>query len=108
MKHFAAAGEKIAATTKKLEKTSIVAGYLTSRTTDEAAVSALFLTGRPFPAWEETTLQIAGRSLRQIVTELAGKNEAELSASYRRHGDLGAVAGEVLEEHPSQGLNVLE
>jgi len=108
MKRLAAAGEKIAATTKKLEKTSIAAEYLASRSTEEAAVSAVFLSGRPFPAWEETTLQIGGRSLWQIVARLAGKNEAELSASYRRLGDLGAVAGDVLETHPGQGLNVLE
>ena len=96
------------ATTKKLLKTGIVADYLKSRTTDEAAVSAVFLSGRAFPAWEETTLQVGGRSLWQIVAELSGKDEAELTAAYRRHGDLGAVAGEVLPERAGQGLNVLE
>jgi DNA ligase-1 len=108
MQQLATASEAIAATTKKLLKTGIVADYLKSRSTDEAAVSAIFLSGRPFPAWEETTLQIGGRSLWQIVAELSGKDENELTASYRRHGDLGAVAGEVLPERPDQGLHVLE
>ena len=107
MQRLATACDSIAATTKKLLKTGIVADYLKSRSTDEAAVSAIFLSGRPFPAWEETTLQIGGRSLWQIVAELSGKNENELTASYRRHGDLGAVAGEVLPERSGQGLNVL-
>ena len=108
MQALAIAGEAIAATTKKLLKTGIVADYLKSRTTDEAAVSAVFLSGRPFPAWEETTLQIGGRALWRVVAEIAGKDEAALTEAYRRHGDLGAVAGEVLPERAGQGLGVLE
>jgi DNA ligase-1 len=108
MQQLAIACEAIAATAKKLLKTGIVADYLKSRTTDEAAVSAIFLSGRVFPAWEETTLQVGGRSLWQIVAELSGRDEAELTAAYRRHGDLGAVAGEVLPERTGQSLTVLE
>ena len=108
MKQLAEVCEQIASTTKKLEKTSLVAGYLQSRTIDEAAVSAVFLSGRPFPAREETTLQVGGRSLWQIVAEKAGKNEAELAAAYRQRGDLGAVAGDVLPQRGGQGIGVLE
>jgi DNA ligase-1 len=108
MLRLATACEAIAGTTKKLLKTGIVAEYLTSRTTDEAAVSAVFLSGRAFPAWEETTLQVGGRALWRIVAELSGSDEDKLTAAYRRHGDLGAVAGEVLPERVGQGLGVLE
>jgi len=100
--------EAIAATSKRLLKTGIVADYLKSRTPDEAAVSAVFLSGRAFPAWEETTLQVGGALLWRVVAELSGKSEAELTASYRKHGDLGAVAGEVLEQRTGQGLGVAE
>src|SRR3954470_9682500 len=108
MQRFATTCEAIAATTKKLQKTAIVAEYLQARTLDEAAVSAVFLSGRPFAAWEETTLQVGGRSLWGIVAELAGKEESALTAAYRRLGDLGAVAGDVLPQRPGQGLGVLE
>jgi DNA ligase-1 len=108
MRKLAETCEAIAATTKKLLKTAIVADYLTSRTTDEAAVSAVFLSGRAFPAWEETTLQVGGSMLWRVVAALSGKSEAALTAAYRKHGDLGAVAGEVLPESSGQGLNVLE
>jgi len=107
MQEFAKTGEAISHTTKKLEKTAIVADYLKSRSVQEAAVSALFLSGRPFPAWEETTLQVGGRSLWAIVAELAGKEDGALTESYRRLGDLGAVAADVLRERPGQGLGVL-
>src|SRR5579863_2319919 len=108
MLQLATACEEIAATTKKLLKTGIVAEYLKSRSPDEAAVSAVFLSGRAFPAWEETTLQVGGRSLWQIVAEIAGKSPDQLRAAYRRHGDLGAVAGEVLPERTGPALGVLE
>src|SRR5579863_8043415 len=108
MQRLAEACEAIAGTTKKLLKTGIVADYLKSRTIEEAAVSAIFLSGRAFPAWEETTLQVGGRSLWQIVAEVSGKNPDELTAAYRRHGDLGAVAGEVLPALAGQSLSVIE
>src|SRR3984957_8147251 len=98
MRLLATAGEAIAGTAKKLLKTGIVAEYLKSREADEAAVSAVFLSGRPFPAWEETTLQIGGRLLWQVVGELSGKSPEALAAAYRRHGDLGAMAEEILPD----------
>jgi len=108
MRKLAETCEAIAATNKRLVKTGIVADYLKSHTPDEAAVSAVFLSGRAFPAWEETTLQVGGSLLWRIVAELSGKNEAELAVAYRKHGDLGAVAEEVLGERTGQGLRVME
>jgi DNA ligase-1 len=108
MRSFAETCEAIAATTKKLQKTAIVADYFKSRSVDEAAVSAVFLSGRAFPAWEETTLQVGGSLLWRVVAELSGKEEAALAAAYRKQGDLGAVAGEVLDAKLGQGLGVLE
>ncbi len=108
MKRFAQTCEQIASTSKKLEKTAIVADYLKSRTAEEAAVSAVFLSGRAFPVWEETTLQVGGALLWRTIEELSGKNESDLTAAYRRHGDLGAVAAEVLPARPEQGLTLLE
>jgi DNA ligase-1 len=109
MQQLAEACEAIAATTKKLAKIGILAEYLKSRTAGEAAISSVFLSGRPFPVYEETTLQVGGSLLWRTVEQLSGKTEKELAASYRRHGDLGAVAGEVLPARSSAtGLNVID
>lgn len=106
---FAQTCDRIAATTKKLEKTDIVADYLKSCDPQEAAIAAVFLSGRPFPVWEETTLNVGGTLLWRIVEELSGKGEADLSAAYRRHGDLGAVAAELLPDRPeTPDLSVLD
>ncbi|MGA2920034.1 MAG: ATP-dependent DNA ligase [Candidatus Sulfotelmatobacter sp.] len=108
MRKLAATCEEIASTTKKLQKTAILAGYLKSRSVDEAAVSTVFLSGRPFPAWEETTMQVGGSLLWRVVAGLSGKDEHALASAYRRHGDLGAVAADVLPEKSGQGLRILE
>jgi DNA ligase 1 len=105
---FARTCEQIAGTTKKLQKTAIVSDFLKSLTSDVAAISAIFLSGRPFPVWEETTLQIGGRSLWQLVADLSGRNEAEIDAAYRRYGDLGGVAQEVLPQRDTPELDVLD
>jgi DNA ligase 1 len=98
MRTLAQACERIAATTKKLEKIAIVAEFLRVASTKEASVAAVFLSGRPFPVWEETTLQVGGALLWRLVQELSRKSEAELTATYRKLGDLGAVAAEVLSD----------
>src|ERR1700685_1963174 len=101
MRKLAEACERIAGTTKKLEKTAIVAEFFQSTPTNQTTVAAVFLSGSPFAVWEETTLQVGGALLWRLVQELSGKTEAELTAIYRRLGDLGAVAGDVLPEPPA-------
>jgi DNA ligase 1 len=103
MRKIAEACEQIAGTTKKLEKIAIVADYLKSSPPEEASVAAVFLSGTPFPMWEETTLQVGGRLLWQVVEELSGKSAEELTAAYRKHGDLGAAAAEVISSPTSMG-----
>src|SRR5581483_3608502 len=93
---FSQTAERIAATTKKLEKIRLLADHFKSVSVDEAVVAAVFFSGRPFPAWEETTLHVGGALLWRIVGKLSGKPENELTAAYRLHGDLGAVAQVVL------------
>src|SRR2546421_11773916 len=100
MQQFAATCEAVAATTKKTEKVRLVAEYFRSRSTSEAAQAAIFLSGRAFPAWDERTLQIGGTLLWRAVAEVSGKGEAALTAAYRRHGDLGSAAHEVLTRKP--------
>jgi len=102
MRKFAEACERVAGTTKKLEKIAIVADCLRSSPTEEASVAAVFLSGRPFPAWDETTLQVGGKLLWQAVEDLSGRSQHELTAAYRRQGDLGAVAAETLM--PGSGI----
>ena len=104
MKRFAETCEQLAATPKKLTKIAIMADYFQASPPEEAAVSTLFLSGQPFPAWEEAKLQVGGRLLWSLLKILSGKTDQELSAAYRRWGDLGAVAEQVLPAHQGTEL----
>jgi DNA ligase-1 len=97
MHRFATTAEAVVATTKKLEKVRLVADYFRSHPVEEAAQAAVFLSGKAFPAWEERTLQVGGTLLWRTVGEISGKGDVALTAAYRRHGDLGAAAQEVLQ-----------
>ena len=108
MLRFAQTAEAIAATTKKLEKTRLVAEYFIGAGVEEAAIAAVFFSGRPFPVWEETTLQVGGRLLWRVVAELAGQDEPDLTDAYRKYGDLGAVAEAVLTTKPDRELGVVD
>jgi DNA ligase-1 len=96
MQFFASTADAVAATTKKNEKVRLVAGYFRSRPLDEAAEGAVFFSGRAFPAWEERTLQVGGMLLWRALAEISGKGEVALTAAYRRHGDLGSAAQDLL------------
>lgn len=105
MRRLAEIAEAISSTTKKTEKVRLLAGYFQSRSVEESAISAVFLSGRPFPAWEETTMQVGGRLLWRVVAEASGQSEAALGMAYRRHGDLGCAAFDVFQMAIRQGEN---
>ena len=96
MQKLAQVAEAIGATTKKTEKTSLLAEYFRSQPVEVAAVAALFLSGRVFPAWEETTLNVGGALIWQVLKDLSRKPDVALTAAYRRHGDLGSAAYDIL------------
>jgi DNA ligase-1 len=103
MLSFAQTCEAIGSTTKKLEKTRLVAEYLKSVPPDQAAIAAVFLSGHPFPAYRDSPLGIGGSLLWRTIAELSGESESKLTDIYRRYGDVGAVAAAALPaiEHTS-------
>jgi len=108
MLRFARTCDAIAATSKKLEKTALVADYLRTLPSQEAAIAAIFLSGRPFAAYDEATLQVGGALLWRVIGELSGKSEHALTEIYRKHGDAGSVAAEALPERTEAVLSVLD
>jgi len=98
MDQFATACEAVAATTKKNEKTRIVADYLRSADPKVAPRAAQFFAGQVFPSWEERTLQLGGAQLWRALAAITGKNEVDLSTTYRKYGDLGSAAEEAVQE----------
>ncbi len=96
MHSFAETCEAVAATTKKNEKVRLVAEYLGSLPLDDAARAAVFLTGRAFPRCEEKVLGVGRSLVWQAVSRLSHTAAGTMEAFYRKHGDLGDMAEELL------------
>jgi len=99
---FAERNDALAATTKKLEKRAFIADYLKSLPIEDAGRAALWLSGTPFAETDRRVLNIGGALLSKAIAELSGAASEALSAAYRRHGDFGAAAADLLR-HPKPG-----
>jgi DNA ligase 1 len=101
MNDLAQLGEHLSQTTRKTAKLALLAEYFSSRSVADAAFAAVFLSGRPFPAHEAITLNVGGALLSRALVEVSGASGARLNAAYRRHGDLGSAAYDLLEHRPA-------
>jgi len=107
MRAFAKLAEAVSQTTKKTQKVGLVSAYFHDHPVDEAALAALFLSGKTFPAHTETTLQVGGALIWQVLEKVTGQPSGAMNAAYRRHGDLGSAAYDLLalrqaDDVPSQ------
>jgi DNA ligase 1 len=98
MLRFAQTCDSVAATTKKTEKIRLVSSFLQTLPIEDAMRAAVFLTGRPFPRWDERVLGVGGRLLARLIGDLAAATGERMGTVYRKHGDLGDMAEELLAE----------
>src|ERR1700728_3675924 len=99
---FAELNDALVTTTKKLEKRAFIADYLRTLPVEDAGRAALCLSGTPFAETDRRVLNIGGALLSKAVADLSGATQQAMSAAYRRHGDFGAAAADLLR-HPKPG-----
>jgi ATP-dependent DNA ligase len=100
---FAELCESLAATPGKLEKRARIAEFLRNSTPPDAALTALYLAGTPFPETDRRTLNVGGSLLSKALAETAHAGPEAMHAAYRRHGDLGSAAADLLANHSPSG-----
>ena len=96
---FAELCDALASTGKKLEKRAFIADYLRTLSVPDAGRAALWLSGTPFAETDVRVLSIGGALLSKAVGELSGATPQTMSAAYRRYGDFGAAAADLLYGH---------
>lgn len=101
LQQFAELCQALAATSKKLEKRALISGYLKTQKIEDAAHAALYLSGQPFAETDRRTLNVGGTLLAKAVAQLSGADRNAMYAAYRRNGDLGAAAYDLLEKQRS-------
>ena len=103
MRRFVETADAVGATTKKLEKVRLLSEFFQSLDTTDAALAARFFSACAFAGYDERTLGIGGANLSRVIAEAAGKGGESLGAAYRKHGDLGDMAAELLRVKNRQG-----
>jgi DNA ligase-1 len=66
---------------------------------ENAGLFCLYLAGQPFPEADPRKLNAGGALLTRALKQVSHCTDATLTAAYRRHGDLGAAAHDVLLTH---------
>ena len=101
---FAQACEAVASTASKLEKIRVLATYLAGLDDANLAAAARYFTGNPFAARDQRSLAIGGRSIIAAAEATWGFTGAQLSQTYREHGDLGAALAPFVRPAPTLAL----
>jgi DNA ligase-1 len=88
--------EKLGATTKKLEKTCLIADFIKKLNNEELKLVLPLIQGKIFSESEEEELGIANNLVIVALTKL-GFSKNEILEKFKETGDLGLVARQVVE-----------
>lgn len=81
---------------------AIAAIHAAAPASDDAGLFALYLAGTPFAEADPRRLNAGGALLSKALLSVSGAANTALTAAYKRHGDLGAAAFELLKKHALQ------
>lgn len=88
--------EKLGKTTKRLEKTAIIAELLSETKTEEADKITLLLNGRIFPEWSEEKIGIAAKTMLKALAVASGIPQDKIEQEWKKVGDLGLIAEKLM------------
>jgi DNA ligase-1 len=98
MRRWSEVAERVAATTRTSEKTTLLADYLAGLTADELPIAVVFLTGRPFAEADQRAAGLGWSAIATTVTDLAGVPRVALGEAYDHSSDLGRAVADVLAD----------
>jgi DNA ligase-1 len=104
----AALAEELAEEAGRLKKRAAIAGAISAvhaaaPESEDAGLFALYLAGTPFAEADARKLNAGGALLSKALLAVSGVNDVALTAAYRRHGDMGAAAFDLLMASPAAG-----
>lgn len=105
---MAETGSRLAKRAAIAEAIGRVAGDRSDAALEDAGRFAMYLAGLPFAEADPRKLNAGGALLSKAVLAVSGATQAGLTAAYRRHGDLGAAAFDLLAENRATGRAVAE
>jgi DNA ligase-1 len=97
MRRWSELAERVAATTRTSEKTTLLADYLRSLSPEELPIAAVFLMGRPFPEADQRATGLGWSAIMAAIVALTGASREDLGQAYDRFSDLSLAVEDVLE-----------
>ena len=94
---FAELCETLSATRSKLAKRAAMSQYLRTLDTTGAGLAVQYLTGDVFPEADARKLQVGGHLIVRALETVTHADGDRFHAVYRKYGDLGAAAEELLQ-----------
>ena len=80
------------ATTKRLEKTEIIAEYFKTLDSDTIEQVGLLILGVVFPAWSSEEIGIGAKLVERAVAEAVGTSQSAVEDAVRDEGDIGLAS----------------
>jgi len=90
--------ERVRATSSKNQKVKVLSEYLKGLGPEDAEVAARVASGRSSERGSKDEAQVGYSTLLDVIREITGASQHEVSRNYLKHGDLGEVAQELLRE----------
>lgn len=88
--------EKLDRTTKRLEKTFIISEMLKSSTSEHTKKIVYLLQGMVFPQWDQRKLGMSSQLIVKVIATSTGNTTENVIKQWRKKGDLGLVAEELI------------
>ncbi len=89
--------EKLETTSKRTLMVSLVAEFLKRLHTDEVEPAASMILGRPFPKWDQRTLEVSWATLSDLIRRLTKADWKSFTDAFGKTGDIGAATKIVFE-----------
>ncbi|MEM8873620.1 MAG: ATP-dependent DNA ligase [Planctomycetota bacterium] len=101
---FAVANDAAAATTKKLEKQSALAGYFRTLGEDDLARAVRFAGGRAFAETDERVVGVSGRTFGDVAVSVLGLDRSAWRLAVIRNGEVGEALASVWQQRDGDPL----
>ncbi|OIO43910.1 hypothetical protein AUJ64_01265 [Candidatus Pacearchaeota archaeon CG1_02_39_14] len=96
--------EKLAGTTKKLEKVGILANFLKELKKRGKSEWIYLLRGRVVADYDEREFGISGKLTIKAISRVSGVSDSRVVSEYRKIGDLGEIAEKLLGQKSQSTL----
>lgn len=95
--------EELGKTSKTLEKTKIISGFLEKN--EDLSISIALIRGSVFPEWDKKELGISSKLMVKALALCSGESVSKIEKLWKEEGDLGKTAERIVEKKKQTTLS---